>query len=130
MSAQTFRNQLREAGLASSTSTFTCSMVHECPGVELGETDSECGSATSRISFYSDVIDDNVCSYIRRNYRFANNCVAQVNRFGGGSVMMWEVISYTDRSELVFVLGNIQTVYYSHEMLRCPGLGLDMGSFQ
>ena len=48
--------------------------------------------------------------YRRRNERFANNCVAEVDRFGGGSVMMWGAISYTGRSELVLVQGNLTAV--------------------
>ena len=37
----------------------------------------------------------------RRNERFAANCVREVDRFGGGSIMMWAAISYTGRTNLV-----------------------------
>ncbi len=56
--------------------------------------------------------------YRRRNERFANNCVLEVDRFGGGSVMVCGAISYTGRSELVVVRGNLTAVRYRDESMR------------
>lgn len=44
--------------------------------------------------------------YRRKYERFANNCVIEVDRFGGGSVIMWGAISYNQRTPLVLVPGN------------------------
>ena len=38
--------------------------------------------------------------YQRRNERYAQNCVQEVNRFGSGSGMVWAGISYTCRTPL------------------------------
>ena len=32
-----------------------------------------------------------------RNERYARNCVLEFDNFGGGSVMMWGAISYTEK---------------------------------
>ncbi|XP_048245276.1 uncharacterized protein LOC125376897 [Haliotis rufescens] len=54
----------------------------------------------------------------RRVYeRYAPNCVRQVDRFGGGSVMMWAAISYTDRTDLFHVQGNLTAVGYRDSIL-------------
>ena len=45
--------------------------------------------------------------YRRRRERFVSNCVLQVDRYGGGSVMVWRAMSYNGRSELVVVQGNL-----------------------
>ena len=59
------------------------------------ETGGEHGPATSHVSFYSDAMNDNV---------LPSTVSSQVDRLGGGSVTMWGgAISYTGRSELVFV---------------------------
>ena len=45
---------------------------------------------------YSTPKDGRTRIYRRRNERFARNCVLEVDIFGGGSVMMWNAISYAE----------------------------------
>ena len=56
--------------------------------------------------------------YRRRNERYAPNCLRQVDHFGGGSVMMWGAISYTGRTDLVLVQGNLTANRYIDQILR------------
>ena len=56
--------------------------------------------------------------YRRRNERFAANCVREVDRFGGGSVMMWAAISYTGRTNSVHVQGNLTAQRYIDAILQ------------
>lgn len=61
--------------------------------------------------------------YRRRHERFAANCVQEVDRFGGGSVMMWAAISHTGRTDLVHVNGTLTlsvtvTKYCTHTLFQ------------
>lgn len=56
--------------------------------------------------------------YRRRHERFAANCVQEVDRFGGGSVMVWAGISYTGRTDLVQIHGNLTAQRYCDEIIR------------
>jgi hypothetical protein len=51
--------------------------------------------------------DGRIRVYKQKNERFANNCVVEIDRFGGGSVMMWGAITYNRRMPLVLVSGNL-----------------------
>ena len=62
--------------------------------------------------------DGRIRVYRRKNERFANNCVVEVNRFGGGSVMMWGAITYNRRTPLVLVPGNLTAQRYRDEILQ------------
>ena len=78
------------------------------------ETGGEHGPATSHVSFDSDAMDDNV---------LPSTVSSQVDRLGGGSVTVWGgAISYTGRSELVFIQGNRTAVPYQDEILCCHNL--------
>lgn len=55
--------------------------------------------------------------YRRRGERFADACVRQVDRFGGGSVMVWGGITFNNRTDLVFVDGNLTAQRYCDEIL-------------
>jgi hypothetical protein len=55
--------------------------------------------------------------YIRRNERFARNCVLEVDNFGGGSVKMWGAISYDRKTQLVHIPDNLSAARYRDEVL-------------
>jgi len=50
--------------------------------------------------------------YRRRGERFADACVAQVDRFGGGSVMVWPAIRHGWKSQLLIIDGRMNAVMY------------------
>ena len=56
--------------------------------------------------------------YRRRGERFADACVVERDRFGGGSVMVWGGIAHGIKSQLIIVAGNITAVRYRDEILR------------
>ena len=56
--------------------------------------------------------------YRRRGERFADGCVVERDRFGGGSVMVWGGISYGLKSQLVVIDGNLTAARYRDEILR------------
>lgn len=56
--------------------------------------------------------------YRRRGERFADPCVLQVDRFGGGSVMVWGAIRHGWKSRLVFVDGRMNAVMYRDNILN------------
>jgi hypothetical protein len=48
----------------------------------------------------------------RRGERFADACVLERDRFGGGSVMVWGGISHRLKSPLIVITGNLTDVRY------------------
>ena len=56
--------------------------------------------------------------YRRRGERFADACVVERDRFGGGSVMVWGGIAHGIKSQLIIVAGNMTAVGYRDEILR------------
>ena len=54
----------------------------------------------------------------RRGERFADACVIEQDRFGGGSVMVWGGIAHGIKSQLIIVAGNMTAVRYRDEILR------------
>lgn len=54
----------------------------------------------------------------RRNERNADCCIAEHDRFGGGSVMVWGGVSYDNRTGLVIVDNNLNANRYCNEILR------------
>ena len=56
--------------------------------------------------------------YRRRWERFADACVVERDRFGGGSVMVWGGIAHGIKSQLIIVAGNMTAVRYRDEILR------------
>lgn len=62
--------------------------------------------------------DGRIRVYRRRGERYAQRCIRQVDRFGGGSVMMWAAISWNRRTPLVHVQGNLTALRYRDEILQ------------
>lgn len=56
--------------------------------------------------------------YRRRNERYRQDCVLEVDRFGGGGVMVWAGITSTGRTILYRIQGNLTGVRYRDEILR------------
>ena len=56
--------------------------------------------------------------YRRQNERFAANCIQEVDRFVGGSVMMRGAISVTDRTNLVHIQVTLTAQRYCDEILQ------------
>ena len=56
--------------------------------------------------------------YRRRGEPFADACVFERNRYGGGSVMVWVGISHGVKSPLIVVPGNLTAVRYRDKSLR------------
>ena len=56
--------------------------------------------------------------YRRRGERFADACVVEWDRFGGGSIMVWGGIPHGIKSQLIIVAGNMTAVRYRDEILR------------
>ena len=55
--------------------------------------------------------------YRRRGERFADACVLQRDRFGGGSLLVWGSIAYNFKSELVFIDGSLTALKYRDNVL-------------
>ena len=55
--------------------------------------------------------------YWRKGERYADACVIEHDRFGGGSVMVWGSIAYGFKSPLVVINGTMNAVKYRDEVL-------------
>ena len=55
--------------------------------------------------------------YRRRRERFADDCVKETDRFGGGGVMVWGGISHVGKVNLKIVVGNLNDIRYRDEIL-------------
>ena len=62
--------------------------------------------------------DGRQSAYRRNGERFANACVVERDRFGGGSVMVWVGISHGSKSQMVVIDGNLTVARYIDEILR------------
>jgi hypothetical protein len=51
--------------------------------------------------------DGRVRIYRRRRERFADGCVKETDRFGGGGVMVWGGISHVGKTNLKIVVGTL-----------------------
>ena len=57
--------------------------------------------------------------WIRQGERYANCNIVEVDRYGGGSVMVWAGISLDGRTDLyVFPRGGITAIRYRDEVLE------------
>lgn len=67
---------------------------------------------TDESRFTVSFADGRVRVYRRRHERFAQCCVQERDRFGGGSLMVWAGIMDNQRTDLVVVPGNLNAVGY------------------
>ena len=56
--------------------------------------------------------------YRRLRERFADNCVLERERFGGGGVMVWGAINHNFRSQLIVLNGTLTARRYVDEILQ------------
>ena len=54
----------------------------------------------------------------RRGERFADNCLIERDRFGGGSVMVWGGIMGRRKTNLIVVQGNLNAQGYTNQILQ------------
>ena len=73
---------------------------------------------TDESRFMLNRCDGRLRVYRRRGERYANNCVQEFDRFGGGSVMIWGGITARNRTDLLVIDGNLTGQRYRDEVLR------------
>lgn len=56
--------------------------------------------------------------YRRQGERFADNCIQEHDRQGGGGIMVWGGISTNQRTQLVIIEGNLTGLRYRDEVVR------------
>ena len=61
--------------------------------------------------------DGRVRVWRRPRERYAQCCVQDVDRFGGGSVMVWGSFCFHGRSRLIVVQGNLTAAHYRYQVL-------------
>ena len=54
----------------------------------------------------------------RRGERFADNCLIEKDRFGGGNVMVWGGIMGRRKTNLIVVRGNLNVHGYINQILQ------------
>jgi transposase-like protein len=53
-----------------------------------------------------------------KNERYADCCILEHDRYGGGSLMVWAGIWWNDRTEIVIIRGTMTAVRYLNEIVR------------
>ena len=64
--------------------------------------------------------DGGIRVFRRRGQRFADNCLIERDRYGGGSVMVWGGIMGRRKTNLIVVQGNLNAQGYINQILQ-PG---------
>ena len=64
----------------------------------------------------------NVRVYRRRGERFADACIIEWDRFGGGSVLIWGRIIEGNKTRLIVINGNITAQTYINDVLAVEPL--------
>jgi hypothetical protein len=54
--------------------------------------------------------------YQRRGEPFTDQCVYESDRYGGGSVMVWDGIFHVGRTQLIIVQGTLNVVKYRDDI--------------
>ena len=126
ISDQTVRNRLRQAGLRprrpaqrivlpQRNRIFRLQWCRRCRVWHRDQWRRIAFSDESRFTLHR--ADGRARVYRRRNERFAQNCIQEADRFGGGSVMVWAAICFNGRTDLVHIQGTLNGVRYRDEIL-------------
>lgn len=126
ISAQTVRNRLREAGLRSRRPVVGPMLTQRHRTARLRWANARL--YWNRIRWQNVIFSDEsrfcvhrsdgrMRVYRRRNERYADCCVHESDRFGGGSVMVWAGITHCGRTELKIIEGNLTGIRYRDEIL-------------
>lgn len=128
ISAQTVRNRLHGANLRARRPVIRLPLTprHRRCRLEFARQHARIGRDplhailfTDESKFMLDFNDGRRRVWRQRNERFQNCCVAEHDRFGGGSVMVWGGISYDGRIDLhVIRNGSLTAVRYRDEILH------------
>ena len=62
--------------------------------------------------------DGRILVFRRRGERFADNCLIETDRFGGGSIMVWDGIMGRRKTNLIVVQGNLSAQGYINRILK------------
>lgn len=62
--------------------------------------------------------DGRVRAYRRRGERNSANCVVQVDKYGGGSLLVWAGVSMHTRTPIVPIRGNLNARKYQNDILQ------------
>ena len=68
--------------------------------------------------------DGSIRVFRRRGERFADNCLTERDRFGGGSVMVWGGIMCRRKTNLIVVQGNVIAQGYINQILQLEAVPL------
>uniref|UniRef100_A0AAZ3PBB4 Tc1-like transposase DDE domain-containing protein n=1 Tax=Oncorhynchus tshawytscha TaxID=74940 RepID=A0AAZ3PBB4_ONCTS len=126
ISAQTFRNRLREAGLRACRPVVRQVLTrHHWQQRRLWAqthrrwTRQDCQKVlfTDESRFCLTRGDGRIRVYRQRNERYTEACTLERDWFGGGgSVMVWGGVSQHHRTELVVIAGNLNAVRYREDI--------------
>uniref|UniRef100_A0AAZ3Q7W6 Transposase Tc1-like domain-containing protein n=1 Tax=Oncorhynchus tshawytscha TaxID=74940 RepID=A0AAZ3Q7W6_ONCTS len=124
ISAQTVRNRLREAGLRACRPVVRQVLTrhhrqqrHLWAQTHRRWTGRKC-SLLNESRFCLTRGDGWIRVYRQRNERYTEACTLERDRIGGGgSVMVWGVVSQHHRTELVVIAGNLNAVRYREDIL-------------
>ena len=113
---QTVRNRLRQSGLRSRRPLKGMELKrrHRIARLQWARARLRGRRSTWQNIMFSDesklnlkISDGSVHIYCRRRERFADGCVKETDRFGGGGVMVWGGISHVGKTNLKIVVGNL-----------------------
>ena len=126
ISDQTVRNRLHQCGLRARRPLkgSTLKQCHRAARLQWGRTRHRWNRNTWQNILFSDesrfclkFSDGRARVYRRRGERFSGACVLETDRFGGGSVMIWDGISHVERTDLKVIDGNLNAARYRDEII-------------
>ena len=127
VSAQTIRNRLHAEGYYARNPVRVPGLTdaHKVNRLDFGNTYVRWNRRQwSKVGFSDESrycvkhVDGRVKVWRRTGERYEDMCMQEVDQFGGGSVMVWGMMTTQGRSELVEVAGNLNSHRYRDEILR------------